>query len=199
MDKVKIKFKSRENGWKYQLRIPEDLEWFEICRYYKTKEKDMYIYMYVHEEIMFYCFAYYNIENRKFEISLSEEEKDDYIVETACDLVSSLGINKFTLEILSRLDINIKPFIFKNIFRKKPYNFKNMFLEKEKYYLSKCTKNDKYQFDLTDLNGNVLGYYSNWDENIDLLVLPNQMIKFDSLLNDKEHVPNVIKSLVKRR
>jgi len=192
MDRVKIKFKSKENNWKYQLRIPENLEWFNICRYYKTKEKDMYIYIYVHEKIIFDCFAYYNIKDKKFGIILNQEEKEEIIKQTAFDLIESLGINKFILEILYRLSINIKPL--------KKYVFKNIFRKKDKYYLSKYTKDDKYQFDIIDSNGNVIGSYSEKGGNVDLLVLPNQKIEFDSFLKEKEHkISNAIKTLVKRK
>jgi len=194
MDKVKIKFKSNENNWKYQLRIPEDLEWFNICRYYKTKEKDMYIYIYVHEKIIFDCFAYYNLKDKKFGIILTEEEKDEIIEQTAFDLIESLGINKFTLQILYRLSINIKPL--------KKYIFKNVFRKKDKYYLSKYTKDDKYEFEIVNSNGDILGYYSNIYDHVNMLVLPNQKIEFNSFIKENRsecEITDFVKTLVKRK
>lgn len=175
MDKIKIKFKDAENNWKYQLRIPVNLEWFEICRYYKTGEKDMYIHIYVYEKIICDCYAYYNIKNKKLGIVLKEEEKEDLIKQTTWDLINSLGINKFTLEILNKLNVKIP----------KKHNFKNMFRKKENYLLSKNINNDNYKYDIIEqTDKKVIGNCNLKNGNLNLLVWPNCQINFENFLTN---------------
>jgi len=180
MDKIKVKYST--DNFKYQLRVPNDLEWFEICRYIKDENKASYVYMFVGEKIHFDYFTM--LGNEKRQRYLKENEKINILKETALDLLNCLGINKLTLNLLHNLGFELK---FESI---------RKLLEKDFDYVLYPNNSDKYDYDILD-NDKVVGSCSVGCEFANILVLKNCKINLEKVLKARTCNEEIIESDLK--
>jgi len=162
MDKIKVKYST--DDFKYQLRIPNNLEWFEICRYIKDEDNASYVYIRVGEKIYFDYFIM--LGNEKRQRYLKESEKVNILKETAVDLLNSLGVNKLTLNILYKLGFEL----IRDV------------LKKDVKYVLYPKNNDKYDYDIL-ADEKVVGSCSIGCEFANILVSKNCNVDLEKVLN----------------
>ena len=145
MDKLKLKYDSIKNiNQKYEFRIPEDFNWFVITRYKELNEND-----YIEEQIIYnngkiFFISFSVINDMKKDLYYNKIEKEEFEKEFLFDLLNRLGINKFTLYILKKLNFDTN-YLRRKYFMHMLTNIKN------KYSLSNV--NDE-QFNIKEKNTN---------------------------------------------
>lgn len=101
MDKINIKYE--EDNYSYNLRVPENLNWFTIARFENKDEEEydaIHIY-YNNGKILFQ--TYKIVKNEKLYMYLSEEEKEEMIKIFLFSLIKKIGCNSFSLTIVDKL------------------------------------------------------------------------------------------------
>ena len=169
MDKVKVKYYG-DNGVFYELRIPKNLNWFIISRYFNENNNDYEaVHLIYNGNIIFNSYSYKKNEKIKKIYSKNEEWKIQKVF--AHDLLKSLGINSFTLQILDKLQFDIN-------YIKMKYWY--IYLNSKVYHLDKNLKcNNKYEtYDILYNDANLGRLYIN---NGNVYIEVNKGNRFDIL------------------
>lgn len=149
MDKLKITYNGfLDENYTYELRIPDNLNWFVISRYLKEKNgyDDAEYVIYNGSEILFAAYSY--IGGKKIKHLYPEEVEEEIKTEFAYDLIQRIGFNSLTLKILERLQFNV------NHLKRK---FSHLFLhnKKLKYTLNESiSDNNDYESSYDILSNN---------------------------------------------
>jgi len=178
MDKIKINFMGQESSLcEYELRIPEDLNWFIITRYNNQKgnhETEQLIYN--EKQVLLYGYFYNNEE--KIRKHYTESQSDETQKQIIYDLLNSIGINWFSLKILDKLKFETKSL-------KRKYWKYYYFNGNIKYMLKEIKSDDdgkKYDVYGNDNEETKIGkIYLNVDGNTKINIFPNKKIDISKL------------------
>ena len=196
MDKIQINYNSQKNSfYEYQLRIPEDFNWFIISRCNKENGKsEIDNLVYNGSKILLYGYYYKNQE--KIEKYYNESQNEEVQKEFISDLLNSIGINWFTLKILDKLN-------FDTNYLKRKY-WKYYYFNKSKYILQELEANDEdiKKYDIyCNFNQKKLGQICTSNGNLKISILPNNKIEYSSLSKSKIYSVNndKVHKLIKNR
>lgn len=193
MDKLTINFSSQKDSlYEYELRIPEDFNWFTISRH--NKESDNYdtdFLVYNGNTALLY--GYYYKDNQKITKYYDEYQDDKVKKEMVFDLLNSTGINCFSLNLLDKLDFETKPL-------KRKYWKQYYFNGNIKYILKENISNDNEEsikYDILDASNeeNQFGETSIKKNKSKITIFPNMTIDISKLYKSKVQEFNKVKKL----
>lgn len=178
MDKIKINFMRQDSClYEYQLRIPEDLNWFIITRYNNQKGNHETEHLIYNGEQVILCGYFFNNE-KKIRKHYTESQSDETQKHIICDLLNSIGVNWFSLKILKKLNFKTKPL-------KRKYWEYYYFNGNIKYILKEIKSDDdekKYDVYGNDNEETKIGeIYLNVDGNTKINIFPNKKIDISKL------------------
>ncbi len=184
MDKLKIKYNGAiENSYAYELRIPEDLNWFVISRYSNEKNGDFDAdYLIYNGNIIFKGYSYK--ENRKIQKYYNKNQEEKIQKEIAYDLLQNIGVNLFTLQILDRLKFDVN-----HIKRKCWRNY--WFNRNINYFLKGNLVSDENYKELYDIvfNNDILGKIFMDNGNLEIEIKPHNQVDIIQLFKSKVYRP----------
>ena len=183
MDKLTINFRSQKDSlYEYELRIPEDFNWFVISRH--NKESDNYdtdFLVYNGNTVLLY--GYYYKDNQKIKKYYDEYQDDKVKKEMVFDLLNSIGINYFSLNLLDKLDFETKHL-------KRKYWKQYYFNRNRKYILKENISNgneESIKYDVLDASNeeNQFGEASINNDSSKITIFPNMTINISELYKSK--------------
>ena len=183
MDKLTINFSSKKDSlYEYELRIPEDLNWFVISRYNKESNNyDADFLVYNGNTVLLY--GYYYKDNEKIKKYYDEPQDDKVKKEIVFDLLNSIGINVFSLNILDKLDFETK-------YLKRKYWKQYYFNGNIKYILKENISNgneESIKYDILDASNeeNQFGEIGINNNKSKITIFPNMTINISELYKSK--------------
>lgn len=183
MDKLTINFSSQKDSlYEYELRIPEDFNWFVIRRH--NKESDNYdtdFLVYNGNTVLLY--GYYYKDNQKITKYYDEYQDDKVKKEMVIDLLNSIGINCFSLNLLDKLGFETKHL-------KRKYWKQYYFNGNIKYILKENISNgneESIKYDILDASNeeNQFGEISINNDRSKITIFPNMTINISELYKSK--------------
>ena len=193
MDKIKINFSGQKDSLcEYELRIPEDFNWFVISKHNKESDNcDTDFLVYNGNTVLLY--GYYYKDNQKITKYYDEYQDDKVKKEIVFDLLNSIGINCFSLNLLDKLDFETKR--LKRKYSKQYYFNKNI-----KYILKENISNDyeeSIKYDILDASNeeNQFGEISINNNKSKIMIFPNMTIDISKLSKSKVQEFNKVKKL----
>ncbi len=184
MDKFKINFEV--NKLLYELRIPEDFNWFIISRYNKENincETDHLVYN--GTKILLYGYYYSNEKIPKYYDAVKNEKIQKEFV---LDLLNNIRINWFTLQILDKLDFDVK-------YLKRKYWKHYYFNNSTKYILMEnFLVNERYEksYDIFESkkNDKKVGNLYIKNQGVEVKIFPDNQINIQKLNKAKTYLKN---------
>ena len=175
--KLKITYyDSKIKDYFYEFCVLENLNWFMLSRYLtnenKTTELDYIIY---NGQIIFSGFEYEKKKNKDY----TKEDEKNIKEELSNNLIKSIGLNEFSLEILKKINLQTNLVKFRYV--------KSLFIKNNDKYNFKLCLDDIENFDKCFniySNDNILGKIFINGENIKIEIMRDNQIDIVKLCNE---------------
>lgn len=105
MDKINIKF--NDNKFDYEIRVPNDFNWFEIKRYSNYSDSNYDVIHIINNKGNSIVYSYGINKRKKITHQITEEEKDKIIKNILIHIINYIGFNSLTAVLVSKFGYDV--------------------------------------------------------------------------------------------